>query len=568
MTVRVQRALIVACLAGTMVPTTAHPQDQNAAFIHGFNSNGASWQIAADRLRKSFKIVAQRPDLQWRQPYANQAADLDTRLLNPTPLAMGHSNGGLILREWNRTYGRNDRIASVGSLHQGAPLAESALNGNIYVYGGTLAYNISDAARYYTYWESQGIDWVIGYAVYQSLYNIFNFGANFGNIMANFGFAAGAGTGAAIPVLYDMSPQRSAIISALNAQANLDREAQAMWARVGIQSTMSTPINQQFFTITPGNARLWARLRDIAWYGSIAAYEYYQYYIDYNDPYYYQLHGGAWRWAAAALAIEDMDAVWCFMNGTLRQYTRYGIYGYTIACDGSDGVVPTASQYYPNGTRQYSVYPGPTHMQEKQDDRVIAQMTATFRDDFRVPVRLAGQPMLLVLTPPSMSVVVGQVATLTANSYDMNNTLLSGQPTTWRSTNPGVASVTGESNSGSVTGVAPGTALIIADNQGYADTTAVTVTVANPMTSVTIYGPTSGALHQFLRFSATPNGGVGPYQYYWTLDGIAPPGNTGTSFEIEVTAPRHTVRVRVTDAAGTVITAAKGISLSSGPVRY
>ena len=559
-----RRAVILgAVMTSVCLSTPSQAQDQNAAFVHGFNSNGASWQLAADRLKKEFKIAPQRPDLQWYAPYASQAADLNNRLANPTLMTMGHSNGGLISRQWNRVYNRNDRIATVGSLHQGAPLAESVLNGNIYVYGGTLAYSISDAVRYTTYWESQGVEWVVGYVALQSLYNIFNFGANFGQVMANNGFALGTGTGVAVPVLYDMSPYRSVILPELNAQANLDHEALTMWARVGIASTMSTAINQQFYALTPGNAGRWSRIRDIAWAGSIAAYEYYQYFISQNHPYYYQLHGGAWRWGVAALNIEDMDAVYCFMNGTLRQYVRFGIYGYIINCDGSDGVVPTASQYYPNGTRQYSVSPGPTHTMEKQDDRVIAQMRATFRDDFRIPARVAGEPMVLVLTPPSQTIVVGQVSTLTASSYDMNNTLLSGRPVSWQSTNPGVASVSGTSTYGSVTGLAPGSTLIIASDQGYADTTSITVTPANPLTSVTVSGPTSGYLYQYVRYTATPNGGVGPYNYYWTLDGVAQPGNT-SSFEFEVSLPRHVIRVTVTDSRGMSVSGVKAFAATSG----
>ena len=561
-----QRAgtMALAALLAALLTVTARPagaQDQPIVLEHGFNSNGASWQVAADRMRHDYKVAPQQPTTNWRASYADQAAALDANTAPNTSMAMGHSNGGLISRQWNRAYQRNNRIATIGSLHRGAPLATNALNGNIYYVGGSIAYDISDAVRYYAYWEMQGVDNVLGYVGYWAAYNIFNWFANFGNIMANYGFEAGVGTGLAIPVLYDMSPATSQIIPALNTDANLAREAQAMSARVGITSQMSTAINQMFYTVSPGNAGSWVRARKFAWAAFLIAYEYYSYDVDPNDPYYWQLTTGAWRWALATLDVEDIDAIWCALNGTLVAYYRPSLYGYAIYCSGSDGVVPVESQAYPNGTRQRIVSPGPTHMQEKQDARTVDQLLLTLREDFNVTPRLPGEVARVVVSPTTLSVPVGSSRTVSSYSYTIDGALAANNSPTWSSSNPGVAAVTSSGATATVSGLAVGSAVITASNNGYSASTAVSVLPATALTGVSITGPSIVYINDFAEFYAVPVGGVQPLSYRWTVNGIVQSGNNLSTLGVNVTAPRLTVGVTVTDAAGATATASKSVTV-------
>lgn len=549
-TLKQRRVLACALALVATGSATAKAQDEPAALVHGVKSNGATWQMAADRLKREFKIVPVAPDLPWTAVFAEQAAQLNSLLPSGTRMAMGHSNGGLVLRQWNRAYERNDRVASVGSLHQGAPLAENALKGNVYRIGGYIASDIADAAQYYTYYETRGVENVVGYFVFNSLYNLFRFTRDLGRIVAANGFALGVGTGMAVPVLYDMSPQRSTIIPELNSSANLARESQAMVARVGIVSQMPTAINQMFFTLTPPNASLWTRLREIGHGGAVAAFFYYSYHLDEDHPYYYQLRSGAWRWAVVAMDLLDIDAVWCYLTGTLRAYTRYGIYTYAIACDGSDGIVPVSSQRYPNFTKEYFVLGGPTHMREKTDPVVIDRMVRTFREDFRAVDRPPGSPARVVLSPASAAVMIGGTVSLTAASFDVDGAPVSSASVSWRSTNPAAATVSGAGSTGTVTGVAAGSTLIVAENQGYADTTSVTVTATAPLTGVSIVGPTTLDAAETGYWFAQPSGGATPLSYTWTVNGYAAPDNSAQDFLHEAVGLRMRVSVIVTDATG------------------
>src|SRR6266576_1088846 len=91
----------------------------------------------------------------------------------------------------------------------------------------------------------------------------------------------------------------------------------------------------------------------------------------------------------------------------------------------------------------------------------------------------------VTISPASASVVVGLTAQLSATLRDANGNTVSGRSITWSSTSASVATVSG---TGLVTGVAVGSASVIATSEGKADTAVVTVTSAAPppVASVTI----------------------------------------------------------------------------------
>jgi len=80
----------------------------------------------------------------------------------------------------------------------------------------------------------------------------------------------------------------------------------------------------------------------------------------------------------------------------------------------------------------------------------------------------------LEITPATASLFVGDVRPFTVTARAANGTLLAGRSIVWRSGAPGVISVSG---SGLVTGVAPGVALVVAESEGIAATSTVTVSV-------------------------------------------------------------------------------------------
>ncbi|HEY3220376.1 MAG TPA: Ig-like domain-containing protein [Gemmatimonadales bacterium] len=111
-------------------------------------------------------------------------------------------------------------------------------------------------------------------------------------------------------------------------------------------------------------------------------------------------------------------------------------------------------------------------------------------------------PVALVsVSPASANVIVGQTAQLTATPKDANGNPLSGRTVTWATSNPAVASVSGN---GLVTGGATGTATITASSEGQNGTAAITVTLA-PVASVSV-SPASATvmMGQTVQLSAIP----------------------------------------------------------------
>jgi uncharacterized protein YjdB len=98
------------------------------------------------------------------------------------------------------------------------------------------------------------------------------------------------------------------------------------------------------------------------------------------------------------------------------------------------------------------------------------------------PVQVRGAAVAsLSVSPATVTLAVGQKATLSATPIDAEGNALSGRTVGWSSSNPAVATVaalTSLASSGSVSAVAPGTAVITATSEG--KTFRVTVTVPAP----------------------------------------------------------------------------------------
>ena len=95
----------------------------------------------------------------------------------------------------------------------------------------------------------------------------------------------------------------------------------------------------------------------------------------------------------------------------------------------------------------------------------------------------------VVVTPNGPNVVVGQKVQLAASAKAANGQDLSGRTVAWSSGAPSVATV---SESGEVSGLAPGTAIIFANIEGVVATATVTVRQV-PVGSVVVTPPTSSA---------------------------------------------------------------------------
>ena len=101
--------------------------------VHGFRSNGATWTK-----RRRASHAARRHDdaadpRAGEGAFAEQAAQLhSTGFRAPgVPFAVGHSNGGLVAREWSKLRPLSG-LLTLSSPNQGAPIANNALAFAIY----------------------------------------------------------------------------------------------------------------------------------------------------------------------------------------------------------------------------------------------------------------------------------------------------------------------------------------------------------------------------------------------------------------------------------------------------
>ncbi|MEX1186565.1 MAG: hypothetical protein WEA80_08235, partial [Gemmatimonadaceae bacterium] len=265
-------------LAGAFAP--AQSQDVPAHFVHGIRSSGSTWKSAADRLAQEFAIAQTYPDLPQERPFSEQAARLDAVAGGASGvIAVGHSNGGQVSRVWNLNYGRNNRIATVGSPHRGVTLATNILDGTAFSRPAAMALNITQTVGYYVDLEARLHGWwslPISNKGLSALRNMYNFFFNFYAIVAQpgLGFLERQFAMSTYPVLFDMDPTSSYWYNGgLNSKTNMSREAQSMTARVGVVVRYGYPEGIFFKALSPVNANDWQEARYRAWIVAMTLYE-------------------------------------------------------------------------------------------------------------------------------------------------------------------------------------------------------------------------------------------------------------------------------------------------------
>ncbi|HEY0972583.1 MAG TPA: hypothetical protein VGE02_16565 [Gemmatimonadales bacterium] len=376
----------MAALALVVPASRSAGQDQPAAFVHGFFSDGSTWQSAATQLARDFQIQAYTPDLPWAQPYATQAGVLATYVsgIGQNIITAGHSNGAIVSRFLNRDHAApNNRIVSVGTPHLGTGLAHSVLDGNLAFWGSRIAFRIASPLDYYSYWEVQaGVQspWDHVWHAFDQVGGLFQ---NLGHAFAALGYVS-PGLGSQIPVLQDMMIG-SAALNAINSPSNLIRESSAMSARVGIQVTVGSPRDLVFRVVdpvVPGSANDYAFWKDVAAFAALGAFWHYEEY-PLDAPFAFPLRSQRFQWPDLAAELDWVDVNYLSLIGALASYASSDAYSWYD----NDGVVRTASQEYPGGTRQVLIQDGPLHMEQKQHAAVLEQLRLVFRNDFGVPPR-------------------------------------------------------------------------------------------------------------------------------------------------------------------------------------
>ena len=355
-----RRRLFALVLGGVLCAAdAAYGQDRPTVFLHGFGAEAKDWAATADRLKETIALQPHIPSLKWRDMFEDQSKNLQATAeyanLPADTVAVGHSNGGLVAREWSKAHALSG-LVTLGSPHQGAPILARLLNWRDFAASAPAFLNLavdsfstqSDWTWIYAEVEAF-LKWVSSFSIW-SVVNLFTT----------------LGVDLAMPVANEMIPQ-SKYLTQLNSAENLAREASAVPSRVGIAS-----IAHNYFyagparAIAPEYADTIATAMYASAFGLMAWADYIFFEASPTD-------------VAAFQQMTSLLNVAGFIFSIDPTYCRYVSRWDASDCVPNDGMVPIDSQAYPGapniliGTEN----DGPAHKQEKQwgDDALYLALT-------------------------------------------------------------------------------------------------------------------------------------------------------------------------------------------------
>lgn len=349
-------AVVAATLCLAAPPASA--QERPVVFVHGFMSDGGTWAGAAARLAQRLELAPATPTLSSRALYESQASELQAQLghLPSSVVAVGHSNGGLVSRQWARQHPAS-AIVTVGTPHRGAPLVS-----NLYFYAGyhnALLSSFNEVYRLFAYgccsWQ-----WIL--SAYTGVWQAVASAA----VTSVPRVASAIALNGTVPVSFEMQPG-SGFLTDINAWPNLSREASQVPGRVGIVSTAHNfywggPLRAAY----PDDGDALYVLREMARVGL----EFYAGYIyahaPFEESWAFQLANGM---LATAYYLGVMDDVWCraVSDGSMQ------------TCTLNDTIVPYWSQQYPGAATIDTGWSGPAHTQQtRMSDALLEQALVTF----------------------------------------------------------------------------------------------------------------------------------------------------------------------------------------------
>jgi pimeloyl-ACP methyl ester carboxylesterase len=555
-TLRGALAGLTGCVAALLLAAAPalgqNPTSDNVVFLHGLFADQSSWQNAANRLAQEFRFTPYRYSIPYLPPEAQQAQTLTTDL---TPLpsnvaAVAKSNGALVLRTYLLNPGKINRFITVAGPNRGAPLTDNVLSGRVFRFPSGLASDLSNAVGYYATYDPN-LPPILTYGI-NALQSMFNFFRDILRILSWYGFVLSAASNYA-PVALDLSPS-SAAVQNLNSATSLQRVATNASARAYIAADFGPPRDILFYTLLNHDAAFLSDARWSTFVISLSLYSHYSSFLDPSDPNYFVLRNGAYLWGNVANDMYDIDPYWLDMIGVFH------VAGNGVPSnDSSDGIVPVTSAVLLGSTRSFRT--GPTSHQILNDDPGVYQdLRSTLSSSFNIPARTTPVNSVTV-SPSSVSVGIAKTAQLSARANDVLGNVVTGRPTTWRSANPAIASV---STIGLVTGVQVGTTNVSAGIDGYSAASTIIVTaVTGPPLSVVISGPTGVVKGTSHTWTSTVANGTAPYSYQWKRNGTAVATSASFTGTTTVCGP-FTLTLTVTDAQAHTATASFDVDVTGG----
>jgi len=341
------RLSLALCLAIPVLPAAASAQDTPAVFIHGLASHAGTWTEAANALQQQLTIEAHRPDPDWRATFGTQTAQVQSEVgfLSSFSIAVCHSNGGLVAREWSKThplYG----LVTLGTPNHGAPFVDhilewSQITDGVYYAFGNLFGMISECniswecyVNVVRFFQESGLSGLVGLLVDWITSHPLQ-------LAASLGLEYGA------PVIFEMAPSSAFIQGSI-----MTTPWEQTQARIGIVSTA-----HNFFPVGWYRA-IRPESGDIAWAIRDSALT-----LTAILAGLIEMHAEPWDWEAEERAetlrdiinaFYNLDYWWCRMVSSSSG-------GY---CEANDTIVPVSSQMLPLAHLIIPVADGPAHTQE------------------------------------------------------------------------------------------------------------------------------------------------------------------------------------------------------------
>ncbi len=380
MTARIGVVLFVAQCCSWLVPPAARAQDVPVVFVHGIFASSSSWTATAQRLAAVVRITPHVVDLPSTARFETQVAALDGQMrgLPASTIAIGHSQGGLIARDWSRSRPLKG-LLTLGTPHRGSQLAARGLDLINFNY---LVYNVAGLVG--TYGAGGEFAWIATAIASHLAHTQLLSWATASSLASSVAVAS------VVPVAPQLTPE-STFLSSLNSGANLARESAGIEKRVGLVYAAHDYWRAgAAVALSPDN-------REWAWwviqvmppvFDAVAAY------VDVNYPASNVVaRSFASRLRELAGLTRNMDPMWC-----------WAVTGDNLCRIPHDGVVAVTDQVYPNALNL--TVTGPAHVQETQ--RSDAEIRSVLSGVMGVASRGAAPPPPVPGGPGPGSLTGGQ----------------------------------------------------------------------------------------------------------------------------------------------------------------
>lgn len=398
--------LLVAQLWAATAPAAA--QKTAVVMAHGIRSAASTWDSTAARLQQSYPVNVYRQTTTWTNSYNSQAVTLNGTFagLSDTTIGVGHSNGGIVLRQARLNGNVMRGLLTVGSPNFGASAADHIRQGT---FGDLLAPILGSSASIgYLFLNPDASDLTELYYWYaflnvQALTQVVNLAFN------TLDFDP------AYSIWNSMHPA-SAYMLALNSPSSLSSQAQLVPIRGNIRTRINQPDNAvwRLFTDESGAEGFSAATTIATVTSSLAAFYFTEKYCSGGGDYsYYAKCDASYQFFDLAFYLGTFEGRYC-----AKLQNEVGFGPYVDTCNESDGVVPFENQRWgQSGFSNDYVVAGPSHIQQTSDAAVRARIGQFLTERNGIAACQSGPAFTLGISGPT-SIQINVTRTLQVTPLD------------------------------------------------------------------------------------------------------------------------------------------------------